>query len=198
MILLLALGAALLWTWLRGGRAAHVQYITFRAYGLALFAFAVQAVLVYVSLPEPFGARVHAPVLMLSYALLAVFVWQNRRLDGMWLIAAGLGANALVIAVNGGYMPITYEALVAAGKAHLVNSPVAGTLVFGSKDILLPVEETRLWMLSDIFVVPPPFPISSIFSAGDALIAAGLFRLVPFLFGVGAGTAAAPHQSESF
>jgi hypothetical protein len=96
----------------------------------------------------------------------------------MWLIGAGVAANWLVMAVNGGYMPVTYEALVAAGKGHLIANATPGTLVFGSKDILLPTAETRLPFLSDIFVIPPPFPVPSVFSLGDALIAVGMFRLL--------------------
>jgi hypothetical protein len=101
----------------------------------------------------------------------------------MWVIGAGLAANWIVMAANGGHMPVTYEALVAAGRAHLVESTMPGTLVFGTKDILLPLAETQLWPLSDIFVIPPPFPIPSVFSLGDALLALGMFRLVPAALG---------------
>jgi hypothetical protein len=115
--------------------------------------------------------------------LLAIFVWQNRRLPGMWLVGLGLLANWAVILANGGHMPITFEALVAAGKGNLVSTPTAGTLVFGSKDVLLPGIETRLGFLSDIFVIPPPFPIPTVFSVGDALIALGMFGLVQHALG---------------
>ena len=37
--------------------------------------------------------------------------------------------------------------------------------------------------LSDIFVIPPPFPIPSVFSVGDFLIALGMFWLVPSALG---------------
>jgi hypothetical protein len=57
-------------------------------------------------------------------------------------------------------------------------SAETGTRVLATKDIVLPRDETRLWFLSDIFVVLPPFPIPSVFSPGDVLIAAGMFLLV--------------------
>ncbi|MBI4672484.1 MAG: DUF5317 domain-containing protein [Chloroflexi bacterium] len=162
---------------------SQLRYVSVRAYGVVLVAFGIQMVLLYFPVPEVVMQWMRTPALYFSYVLLAAFVWQNRQLRGMWLVAAGLGANALVIAANGGYMPVTYEAVVAAGKAHLVASSAAGALVFGSKDVLLPASQTTLWLLSDIFVIPPPFPVPSVFSLGDALLALGMFRLVPCLFG---------------
>jgi hypothetical protein len=84
-------------------------------------------------------------------------------------------------------------------KGHLVTSSAAGTLVFASKDVLLPASETKLWLLSDIFVVPPPFPFPGVFSIGDCLMAFGMFRLVQFVFGVGRRPAdVPPNSAKSF
>jgi len=38
--------------------------------------------------------------------------------------------------------------------------------------------ETRLWLLSDIFVIPKPLPFTSVLSIGDLLLAAGAFIVV--------------------
>ncbi len=183
MILILCLALAVAWALLREGRLSKLQFASVRAHGAVLVAFAIQLVLLYFPLPTAVTGWLRLPALFLSYALLAVFVWQNRRLRGMWLLAAGLAANALVIAANGGYMPVTSEAVIAAGKAHLVSNAAPGALIFGSKNILLPAAQTNLWLLSDIFVLPPPFPVPSVFSLGDALIALGMFRLVSCLLG---------------
>lgn len=183
MILLLALVLAVFWAVIRGGRLDAQPPVPLAAYALALAAFGLQAVVIYVPLPYGNGMTARLPLLALSYLLLAAFVWQIRGLPGVWLIGAGFLANGAVILANGGSMPVTLEALTAAGKAHLLTSTAVGTFVSSSKDILLPLAETRLWFLSDIFVIPPPFPLSSVFSVGDALIALGLFWLVPFLFG---------------
>jgi hypothetical protein len=186
MILLLALACALMWTWLRGGSLWHAQHVPLRVPGLVIAAFGIQTILIYLPLSDAARAWLHIPLLLLSFALVTIFVWQNWQLRGIKFIALGFFCNALVMAVNGGYMPVTFEALVAADRAHLVSDSATGTLVFGSKDILLPAAQTNLWLLSDIFVIPPPFPVPSVFSVGDALIALGLFRLVPFLFGASA------------
>ncbi|MBM3302525.1 MAG: DUF5317 family protein, partial [Deltaproteobacteria bacterium] len=42
-----------------------------------------------------------------------------------------------------------------------------------------------LWELSDIFVLPPPFPLPTAFSLGDALIAGGVFLLLQKAVGDG-------------
>jgi hypothetical protein len=197
MILLLALACALAWTWLRGASLWHVQHVPLRASGLVIAAFGIQAILIYLPLPDTARVWLHVPLLLLSFALVTSFVWQNWQLRGIKWIALGFFCNALVMAVNGGYMPVTYDALVAAGKAHLVSEAATGTLVFGSKDILLPAAETKLWLFSDIFVIPPPFPVTSVFSIGDVLIAFGMFRLVPFLFGAGANASTTSNRINS-
>ncbi|HZQ11005.1 MAG TPA: DUF5317 family protein [Anaerolineae bacterium] len=194
MILLLAFALAVAWGLVRGGSFAHFKSLPLQGYWLAIVAFGLQVIVVYSPLPVTLDASARVSLLFVSYLILAGFVWWNRRLPGMWIIGLGLLSNWLVILANGGYMPITYEALVAAGRTNLVASTATGTLVFGSKDILLPLSETRLWFLSDIFVIPPPFPIPSIFSIGDGFIAFGMFRLVAFALGV---PAQVPVKSES-
>lgn len=187
MILLLALLLALGWSLLCGGRLSQLSRLSLKGSGLAIAAFAIQVAVIYLPLPTGEQEFLRVLLLVLSYALLTLFVWWNRRLSGMWLLGAGLLANWVVIAANGGHMPVTYDNLVAAGKIHLVTSAASGTLAFGSKDILLSVAETRLWFLSDIFVIPPPFPVASVFSVGDALIAFGLLRFVPAVLGARLG-----------
>jgi hypothetical protein len=150
---------------------------------LALVAFVLQMGVIYLT-PVTGGSLLRFATIGLTYTLLAVVVWRNRQQQGMWLLGLGLAANCVVMLANGGYMPITMQALAGAGKAQLVSSAAPGTLVLSSKDILLPLAETRLWFLSDIFVIPPPFPIPTIFSVGDALLAVGLVRFVSGVFGV--------------
>lgn len=45
--------------------------------------------------------------LILSQVMLLVFVWANRRQPGFWALGVGLALNLLVIAANGGWMPIS-------------------------------------------------------------------------------------------
>ena len=102
-------------------------------------------------------------------------VWRNRRSPGLALIGLGLVLNLAVMVANGGFMPITSEAVARIEHQHLIVRLDGVERMSGSKGIVLPREETALWALSDIFIIPPPFPVASAFSLGDALVAVGAF-----------------------
>jgi len=119
-----------------------------------------------------------ASVLAGSYLCLLAMAWGNRHLPGIRLIALGVLMNFAVMVVNGGYMPVTPEALVTAGHQGLVYSMESGARVANSKDVILEREETTLWWLSDVFVIPGDWPLSGSFSLGDIVIALGAFVLI--------------------
>jgi hypothetical protein len=160
----------------RGGRLQRLASVPLRWGWMALVAFGLQIYLIY--FPQQASAEfvsLRLVVLVLSYIFLIAVIWQNRRLPGLWLLAAGLFANLAVMLLNGGYMPITLEALSQAGFAHNAQRTADGVRVLFSKDVVLDRDATVAWWLSDIFVLPPPFPIPSIFSVGDVLVALGGF-----------------------
>ncbi len=179
MILAAAVLCAVLIGLARGGSLRRLGELPLKWGWVALVAFGLQIYLAY--FPEPVSqglVSLHVGILMLSNLLIFAVLWQNRRLPGIWLIGAGFLANFGVMLLNGGYMPITSEALAQVGHSRNIISPETGSRVRASKDIVLPREATALWWLSDIFVLPPPFPIPSVFSVGDFLIALGAFWLV--------------------
>jgi hypothetical protein len=159
-----------------GGRLSSIADLSVRHLWLAPLAFLIQAYLIF-SPGERGGGLLsgRSVVLVFSYALLLVVVWLNRQLAGVKLIALGLLLNFLVIVLNGGFMPITPEALLRTG--YDVNAPEleTGYLVGRSKNVVMEAGKARLWFLSDIFVLPRPFPIPAAFSLGDVVIAAGMF-----------------------
>jgi len=141
---------------------------------LALLAFLPQALVFFVPQTGQFVSQQWAALILpLSLGILALFVWYNRHLQGFWLLGLGLLLNLAVISANGGLMPISPETLtIVHGKQaeELIDSRA-----YGSKSIVLPVEETRLEWLADRFTVPDRLPIQFAFSLGDVLLAAGAF-----------------------
>jgi len=113
-----------------------------------------------------------------AHLLLLGMVWANRNLPGVKLIGLGLVLNLVVMIANGGWMPVTPEAVVKVGFSGLAPSLEPGTRLYSSKNIILPAEQTKLQFLSDIFVLARPFPVPSVFSAGDVVVAAGVWALI--------------------
>lgn len=114
-----------------------------------------------------------------SLSLLVAFVWLNRRVSGLPLIGLGLMLNTLVIALNGGQMPVDPAQLAAKGG---LNELLEMEMMGQWSTFSVMGEETRLAFLGDWLPVPMPFRDPVILSPGDLLIAAGVvafFLVIP-------------------
>jgi hypothetical protein len=153
---------------------SHIASIPLRGAWLALVAVVLQWPL----LQSPGGpvAQLGVPqaLFLLSHGLLLIFVWSNRKQAGILIVGLGIICNLLVISVNGGLMPITPETLTRINPGSIREEWSLDTHYGSSKDVIQLQEETRLWVLSDILVLPPPFPRPTAFSLGDLLIAVGV------------------------
>lgn len=146
-----------------GGRLLRLADLRFRHTWVLLGAFAVQFLLFKV-----FSHQRHAiqPALyLLSYGMGAVFLWCNRKMPGLWLVAIGALLNGTAIAANGGIMPGAASAFAA---AHLTAAPSE----FVNSRALV---DARLLFLGDVFAVPSWLPIHNVFSVGDLCILVGAF-----------------------
>ena len=174
MILLLALAVSLLVAFLRGGSLRNLADFHLDWGWLAGLALALQIGAVYWATGDRY-LYLQRGALVVSSLLLLPVVWRNRRSPGLALIGLGLVLNLVVMVANGGFMPITPEAVARIEHQHLIVQQNGLERMSGSKGIVLPKEETALWVLSDILIIPPPFPVASAFSLGDALVAVGAF-----------------------
>lgn len=174
MILLLSLIISILVALLRRGSFRALAGVSLVHGWIAILAFALQLIEIYAPLPKTEGFWGQRTLLLIgSYGALLVVVGLNYRLPGLPWIGAGLALNLIVMLANGGYMPITPEALQRAGLAHLALGNEAGARLLATKDILLARSDTALWFLSDIWVLPPP--VGTAFSTGDIFLAIGAF-----------------------
>jgi hypothetical protein len=145
-----------------GGRLARLAQVRIRYSWLLWLALADQIVIISV-IPDSH----HTPLAVAhiaSYVLAGICVVFNRRLPGILLIGLGGALNGLVIAINGGTLPTSAEALSTAGRAadadQFTNSGV--------------VDSPRLAFLGDAFATPAWVPGHTVFSIGDVVIWVGI------------------------
>jgi hypothetical protein len=144
-----------------GGRLRALAQVRIRAFWLVGGALALQvlAISVVPTWPHPLLVGAH----LVSYVMAGWFVWLNRRISGLPIVALGGALNALAIAANGGTLPASRAALATAG-IH----PVAGD--FNNSGVLA---HPHLAWLGDVLAVPAAVPMANVFSVGDALILVG-------------------------
>ncbi len=123
-------------------------------------AFAVQLVALEVSMPSGLAAALH----ILTYAAAVAFLWGNRGVAGVLIVAAGALSNGLVIALNGGTLPASEAAVEAAG--------LDPDLAFANSAV---IDNPVLPWLGDVFAWPAPLPLANTFSVGDVLIVVGVW-----------------------
>lgn len=178
MILLFAIAAGLLVGWLWAGRQkVRYEAPVLHHIWLVFAAFVPQYLVTYLPAREKVPDWASAFCLIVSQLILIVFALLNRNHQGMKILTIGTMLNFLVMAANGGFMPIdpqTAERLVA---PDFLSTLSVGSR-FGPKDILLLPEHIRFEWLADRFLPPVWSPYQVAFSLGDIFIAAGVFWLL--------------------
>jgi hypothetical protein len=145
---------------------------------LAFVALALQVPLLRAPGGNPGDAALEQALFLASYLPLFAFALLNRWAPGVWLVGLGAAFNLVVIAANGGWMPVHPETLARINPGTGAEHWPVGFHYGYSKDLILTREATHLWWLSDIVVLPPPFPWPVAASAGDLCIAAGIVTLL--------------------
>jgi hypothetical protein len=145
---------------------------------LVFLAFLPQFIVVYLPITRGlFPDLLVVGFLLASQIMLLAFVWLNRRIMGMSILLCGVVLNILVMTTNGGFMPISPQTATRLVSEDSLRDVELGSR-FGTKDILLPPDDTRFEWLADRFLPPTWFPYQVAFSLGDVFIALGAFWLL--------------------
>lgn len=111
---------------------------------------------------------------IVQYATILTAVALNLHMRELWSAAVGIFLNILVIAANGGVMPMSARALRVAGLHQMLDPE--RTSRFIRHAIMTP--DTRLKPLADIIPVPGFALIAQVASIGDLLISVAVFVFV--------------------
>jgi hypothetical protein len=144
-----------------GGSPSRLADLRFRWAPLIALGMAGQLLLFSTPVGGALGDAAPAAYVA-SNVIVLVAVWRNLAIPGLPLVLIGGAANLITIVANGGYMPVSPEAVAAMGrlpKEGYSNSRLVDGVVLGP--------------LTDIFAMPTWIPLANVFSIGDALIGIG-------------------------
>jgi hypothetical protein len=164
MFLLPSIALGIGFALLLGGRPSRLVEIQLRRGWAVIGAFGLQALL-FTPWTDGAPLALENGIHLASYSLLFVFAAANVRNLALLPLLGGMALNAVVIAVNGGQMPVSPTAWEAAG----LEAGERANVRLGSG---------HLGFLGDVFAIPEGFPFANVFSAGDLLIAAGTIAFI--------------------
>jgi len=174
MFILYAVLAGLIIGVLSGGSAGRLGDLRFLWAPLIALGMAAQVVLFSTPLGDAIGPAAPLVYVASNLAVLAA-VARNLAIPGLALVLVGGASNLVAICANGGYMPVSRDALVALGR-----QPLAG---YSNSRLL---DGVVLGPLTDLFAMPAWVPAANIFSIGDAAIGVGaIIAMVAAMHGRG-------------
>ena len=157
MLWIFAIAVGIVFGLLTGGRVGNLARLKFRWPSLVLAAVLAREAVLLTPLNRVEGAQY---IYVLALAGIVIWTVGNlERMRAMWLVTAGAATNLVVVAVNGGRMPVAQEF----AASLLRHGHLGQYMVMGSG--------TNLNFLGDwIWLYPAP----EAYSPGDVLIALGL------------------------
>jgi hypothetical protein len=158
--------------WLLGADLRRLRFVRLRASSIVFAALGLQ-MLLFTSASR----AVHVPLSestahIATYVALLAFVAANIRRPGFALAATGCALNTIVIAANGGRMPVSLASWTATGKA------ASELTVHGSYNNVVLASHAHLPWLGDVFALPRAFPLANSLSVGDLLLVVGVITFV--------------------
>jgi hypothetical protein len=161
VFILYAVIAGLVVGFVSGGSVTRLGELKLAWAPVIVLGMAGQVLLFSTPVGDALGPAAPAAYVASNLAVLAA-VWRNLAIPGLPLILLGGASNLIAIVANGGFMPVSADALVAIGRAPregYTNNRLADGVLFAP--------------LTDLFAMPAWVPMANIFSIGDILIGVG-------------------------
>ncbi|MGE5554087.1 MAG: DUF5317 domain-containing protein [Betaproteobacteria bacterium] len=161
-MLIVALISSVLLGFIRGGSLKPIAQLEMKGLWFYILAILLQGLVLTGVIPPSLSAGLAYSV---SFLLLLMGSFLDRHVHGMQWIMLGLFLNGLVVAANGGKMPVMVpEASLPHDAQALTHSPLT--------------ELTRMGFLSDVIRFPLFGEHYLLLSAGDLLISLGVFAAI--------------------
>jgi Family of unknown function (DUF5317) len=160
-------GVALLIVLVTRGSFGQLLRLSIQSVWMVVVALVIQITLAFVDIPSDRYDDLGLGLVMLSYGLLLAFCFVNLRISMMWVIALGIGLNAVVIGLNQG-MPTRDREVTRAGRT--VDEPIERTVKHRAES-----DDDLLGFLGDKLVVPEP--VDETISIGDIVIGLGVISV---------------------
>jgi hypothetical protein len=160
----------------RGGSLKGLANMKLRGGWLFPLLLAVQFVIFALQDKVAIIGKLSNVLFLLVYVIGLFFLWLNRNQPGFIVIFAGVLLNFIVMAVNGGRMPVSIEAAQFLGSEY-IDALKAGT--YGKHQAI--TSDTLLPFLGDIIPLSPPYPRRQVISIGDVVMNVGAFFFIQHL-----------------
>ena len=170
-MLIVGLVGGLLAGLVAGGRLDHLASVRLRwmavLFGGLVLRFAVGWA---IDNRLPLVGELRLPLYAFAFGLVLAGLWANRAYPGLSLAFVGVASNLVAVVANGGFMPVWFPSLLAAGFP--ANEPIS------SFHVVLPQVAdvqflVRAGPFGDIIPIPLPF-LRNVASVGDLFLASGL------------------------
>jgi hypothetical protein len=162
VFILYAVPAGLILGLVSGGSPLRLGDLRLTWAPLIVLGMAVQLLLFSSPLGNALGDAAPFAYVLSNVAVL-VAVAANLASPGLPAVLAGGTSNLLAIVANGGYMPVSPDALAAMGRLPKVGYSNS-----------VPRDAVVLEPLTDLFAMPSWVPMANVFSVGDMLIGVGV------------------------
>lgn len=133
----------------------------------------VQIAVFYLQNDIPALGQASGFIFMLVYIAGMFFLTMNRHYKGFQLILMGVFLNFLVMAVNGGRMPVSMDAAVILDPGYI---EAIKSELYAKHAVL--TSSTNLGFLGDFIPLTDPYPKNQVISIGDVLMNIGIFMFI--------------------